>query len=146
MALKFLIINGPNLNMLGRRDSRHYGTLTLESLNELIKTYAEEKGCKAEFFQSSFEGAIIDKLHTADCDAVLLNAGAYTHYSYAIRDAIECIKVPVAEVHLSDTSKREPFRHVSVIRDVCKFTIQGLKQDSYLRAIDKFLQLLEAKV
>lgn len=136
--MKFLIINGPNLNMLGNRDPSFYGTLTLGGLRLYIKDYCKRSGDKAEFFQSNHEGAIIDKLHAAKADAVLLNAGAYTHYSYAIRDAIESIKIPVCEVHLSDTDKREDFRKVSVIRDVVKFTVKGLKQDSYIEAIKLF--------
>jgi 3-dehydroquinate dehydratase-2 len=141
--MRFLIINGPSLNMLGRRDSAHYGSMTLEQLNAFIGEYCAKNGDSCEFFQSSCEGQIIDKLHAADCDAILLNAGAYTHYSYAIRDAIECISVPVAEVHLSDTDEREDFRKVSVIRDVVKFTVKGLKHESYLEAIRRFKETLK---
>ncbi len=136
--MKFLIINGPNLNMLGKRDKNQYGSMTLAELNAYISEFCAKNGDEAEFFQSNCEGEIIDRLHAAAADAVLLNAGAYTHYSYAIRDAIECISVPVAEVHLSDTDLREDFRKVSVIRDAVKFTVKGLKQDSYIEAINKF--------
>lgn len=141
--MRFLIINGPNLNMLGKRDPKIYGTLTLSALNNYIKEFCEKSGDFCEFFQSNCEGEIIDKLQRADADAILLNAGAYTHYSYAIRDAVECIKVPVCEVHLSDTDKREEFRKTSVIRDVVKFTVKGLKQDSYIEAIKRFREILK---
>lgn len=136
--MKFLIINGPNMNMLGKRDPSLYGSMTLKELNDYINEFCHKNGDIAEFFQSNHEGAIIDKLHSASADAILLNAAAFTHYSYAIRDAIECIAVPVCEVHLSDTDLREDFRKVSVIKDVIKFTVKGLKQDSYIEAINKF--------
>lgn len=139
--MKFLIINGPNLNMLGKRDPEIYGTLTLKELECYISDFCKNGGDTAEFFQSNCEGEIIDKLQTAEADAILLNAGAYTHYSYAIRDAVECIKIPVCEVHLSDTDKREDFRKISVIRDVVKFTVKGLKKDSYIEAISQFRRL-----
>lgn len=141
--MKFVIINGPNLNMLGKRDPAHYGFMTLERLNALIEDYCRSNGDECEFFQSNCEGEIIDRLQSCDCDAVILNAGAYTHYSYAIRDAIECVSVPVAEVHLSDTDRREDFRKVSVIRDVVKFTVKGLKHESYLEAIRRFKEILK---
>lgn len=141
--MKFLVINGPNLNMLGKRDPAHYGSMTLDELNALIEEYCKENGDSCEFFQSNCEGQIIDRLHAADCDAILLNPGAYTHYSYAIRDAIECISVPVAEVHLSDTDNREDFRKMSVIRDVVKFTVKGLRHESYLEAIRRFKEMLK---
>lgn len=140
--MKFLIINGPNLNMLGKRDVNLYGNMTLNKLNDYIEEFCEKKGDNTEFFQSNSEGDIIDKLHTAEADAILLNAGALTHYSYSIRDAIECIKIPVCEVHLTDTDLREDFRKISVIRDVVKFTVKGLKQDSYIEAINRFKEQL----
>lgn len=144
--MKFLIINGPNMNMLGKRDPAMYGSMTLLELNCYIDDFCKKNGDEAEFFQSSYEGAIVDKLHSAKADAVLLNAAAYTHYSYAIRDAIECINVPVCEVHLSDTALREDFRKVSVIGDVVAFTVKGLKQDSYIEAINRFKKLQADKV
>jgi 3-dehydroquinate dehydratase-2 len=143
--MKFLIINGPNLDMLGKRDPGLYGSITLKELNDYIAAFCAKNGDEAEFFQSNCEGAIIDRLHNAKADAVLLNAGAYTHYSYAIRDAIECAGVPVCEVHLSDTDLREDFRKVSVIRDVVRFTVKGKKQDSYIEAINRFKEILSDK-
>lgn len=136
--MKFLVINGPNLDMLGKRNPEVYGSITLKELNRYIKGFCNAAGDKVSFFQSNHEGEIIKKLHRAKADAILLNAGAFTHYSYAIRDAIECIKIPVCEVHLSDTDLREDFRKVSVIRDVVKFTVKGLKKDSYTEAVKKF--------
>lgn len=140
--MKFLVINGPNLNMLGKRDKTLYGRLTLEELNKYISDYCASLGDEAEFFQSNCEGEIIGALQAASADAILLNAGAYTHYSYAIRDAVECIGIPVAEVHLSDTDKREDFRKFSVLSGVVKFAVKGLKQDSYIAAINKFKEIL----
>ena len=141
--MDFLIINGPNLNMLGKRDPKLYGSLTLSELNDFISNFCAKNGDNAEFYQSNSEGEIITKLHKATADAILLNAGAYTHYSYAIRDAIECISIPVCEVHLSDTDLREDFRKISVIRDVVKFTVKGLKKDSYIEAINQFKKHLQ---
>jgi 3-dehydroquinate dehydratase-2 len=140
--MKFLVINGANLNMLGRRDPRYYGTLTLSELNGKVKEYADKLGAAVEFFASNHEGAIIDKLQTTDADAVILNAGAYTHYSYCIRDAIECITPPVCEVHLSDITAREPFRQVDVLRDVCVGCICGKKEGSYFEAMELLVKLL----
>jgi 3-dehydroquinate dehydratase-2 len=140
--MKFLIINGPNMNMLGLRDAAHYGTMTIEQLNGYIQDYCAKCGDSVDFFQSNCEGEIIDALHSAQADAILLNPAAYTHYSYAIRDAVECIKIPVAEVHLSDISQREGFRRNSVLSDVVRFTVKGLKQDSYIEAIKKFKEIL----
>lgn len=135
-VMRFLIINGPNLNRLGMRDPVHYGSMTLKQLNVYVKNALGDMGIAARFFHSSYEGAIVDCLHKAQgrFDGILLNIGALTHYSYAIRDAIECIEVPVCEVHLSDIAEREDFRKKSVISDVVRFTVKGLKQDSYTEA------------
>jgi len=124
--------------MLGFRDKKHYGSFTLKDLENHILKFCQNK-CGVEFFQSSCEGAIIDKLHSADVDCVVLNAGAYTHYSYAIKDAIECITPDVIEVHISKISEREDFRKISVIKDVCVHTIEGEGMDSYTKAIDFYL-------
>lgn len=136
--MKFLILNGPNLNMLGLRDKKHYGSFTLKGLENRILEFCKGK-CETEFFQSNFEGAIIDKLHSTDADCVILNAGAYTHYSYAIRDAIECIPCDTIEVHISKISEREDFRKVSVIKDVCIYSVEGLGMDSYIKAIQYYI-------
>lgn len=133
--MKILVINGPNLDMLGKRDKNIYGAFTLRDLENYIADFCKSQGVEVAFFQSSYEGAIIDKLHDNDCDGVILNAGAYTHYSYAIRDAIDCTPIPVVEVHISDISIREPFRRLSVIKDVCITSIMGKGKESYICAI-----------
>lgn len=133
-----LIINGPNLNLLGEREPGTYGSDTYESVCAEIKEKAAELGFDScECFQSNHEGAIIDKLHEARPDkcGVILNAGAYTHYSYAIRDAIAAIKIPVIEVHISNIAAREEFRHTSVISPVCSGSIFGFGKDGYLLAV-----------
>ncbi|MBE6611465.1 MAG: type II 3-dehydroquinate dehydratase [Ruminococcaceae bacterium] len=135
--MKILIINGPNLNLLGEREPGYYGTDTLASINEGLEKLAAELGTEIEFYQSNHEGAIIDRLHAArknadgGIDAIVLNAGAYTHYSYAIRDAIAAIKLPVIEVHLSNIHARDAFRETSVIAPVCAGQISGFGAYSY---------------
>ena len=135
--MKILVINGPNLNLLGEREPGYYGTDTLASINAGLEKTAAELGCAIEFYQSNHEGAIIDRLHAARAnanggiDAIVLNAGAYTHYSYAIRDAIAAIKLPVVEVHLSNIHARDAFRETSVIAPVCIGQISGFGAYSY---------------
>lgn len=143
--MRIKVINGPNLNLLGERDPRHYGRDTLESIMERMEERAGEYGWTLSFFQSNCEGEIIDCLHGArlDCDAVILNAGAYTHYSYAIRDAIEAIPIPVIEVHLSNVAEREEFRHTSVIAPVCRGSIIGFGPASYILAMEAILETKE---
>ena len=138
MKKHILVMNGPNLNLLGIREPGIYGNDTLETLCETVRRAAEERDAAVDFFQSNHEGALIDALHAAMgvYDGVILNAGAYTHYSYAIRDAIAAIRLPVVEVHLSDIHAREAFRHVSVIEPVCTAQISGLGVGSYLKALD----------
>ena len=135
---KILVINGPNLNLLGEREPGIYGKDTYESLCEKLIDKAEELEAKCEVFQSNHEGVIIDKLHSArfTFDGVILNAGAFTHYSYAIRDAIAAIKIPVIEVHISNVFARDEFRSNSVIAPVCKGSISGLGFTSYYLAMD----------
>lgn len=137
MGKRILVINGPNLNLLGIREPGIYGNDTLETLCNTVKTAATPYQAEVDCYQSNHEGAIIDTLHAAMgvYDGIILNAGAYTHYSYAIRDAIAAIRVPVVEVHLSDIHAREPFRHVSVIEPVCVAQISGLGVGSYLKAL-----------
>lgn len=135
--MKILVINGPNLNLLGEREPGYYGTDTLASINADLEKKAAELGTEIEFYQSNHEGAIIDRLHAARAnanggiDAIVLNAGAYTHYSYAIRDAIAAIKLPVVEVHLSNIHARDAFRETSVIAPVCAGQISGFGAYSY---------------
>ena len=141
---KILIINGPNLNMLGTREPEIYGSETLGDINGLIKTYARELDIKCEFFQSNCEGDIVSKIHTVmnEYDGCIINAGAYTHYSYAIFDAIKCIDKPFIEVHLSNPQSREEFRHKSVIAPACVGTIAGFGKNSYILALGAIKDLI----
>ncbi len=143
---KILVLNGPNLNMTGIRKKDVYGSETLDDINAQLAEYAAEKGCELSFFQSNYEGAIIDKIQQSrnEADGVVINAGAYTHYSYAIRDAIESVAdyLPFVEVHMSDIHSREPFRSNSVITDVCKKQICGHGKGSYKMGIDLLLEIL----
>ncbi|MDE6731661.1 MAG: type II 3-dehydroquinate dehydratase [Oscillospiraceae bacterium] len=145
--MKILVLNGPNLNLLGEREPNIYGDNSLSSINEALAKKAAEMGFETAFFQSNGEGAIIDVLHDArrDCAGVILNAGAYTHYSYAIRDAIAAIKIPVIEVHLSNVDSREEFRKTSVIAPVCKGSISGFGKFSYDLALIALAKLLRGE-
>ncbi len=133
MARKILVIHGPNLNLLGEREPGIYGDVSFDKLNENIMAYAEKLGLECEIFQSNHEGEIIDKLHAARKEffGVVLNAGAYTHYSYAISDAIKAIKIPCIEVHISNIFARDAFRSHSVIAPVCSGSISGFGLQSY---------------
>ena len=137
--MKILIINGVNLNLTGKREKSVYGAATLEEMNEKIAAYCKKNGDETAFFQSNIEGEIVNVLHQAylekSCDAILLNAGAFTHYSYALRDAIAAIDIPVAEVHISNVHAREAFRNHSVLSEVCKGVVCGFGVNSYLAAI-----------
>ncbi len=138
--MRILILNGPNLNLLGRREPDIYGEKDYEETMCAIGEYAERLGFSADIRQTNHEGTLIDWLHEADVEgvrAVLLNAGALTHYSYALHDAITSVNTPVYEIHLSDPEKRkEPFRHHSVIRNACAGTFAGEGADSYKKALD----------
>ncbi len=133
MAQKILIMHGPNLNLLGEREPGIYGDTNFQSVNERLVKFAESLGLEAEVFQSNHEGALIDKLHESrkEFAGVVLNAGAYTHYSYAIADAIKAIKIPVVEVHISNVFARDAFRSNSVIAPVCAGSISGFGILSY---------------
>ena len=135
---KVLLIHGPNLNLTGQREPGINGSNTLASINAEVVQKCERLGMECAVFQSNSEGALIDRIHAAreDCDAIIMNAGAYTHYSYAIRDAIKAITVPVVEVHISDIEKREEFRHLSVTAPVCIAQIRGHGFESYTMGID----------
>jgi len=139
--VQILIIHGPNLNLLGEREPAVYGTDTLEILNNTIMAHGKAVGVVCETFQSNHEGAIIDKIQEArkTVDGIIINAGAYTHTSYAIRDALGAVKLPIIEVHLSNIYAREEFRHHSLIAPVCLGQIAGLGQKGYLLAIDAIL-------
>jgi 3-dehydroquinate dehydratase-2 len=137
--MKIAVINGPNLNLLGLREPHIYGTATLADIERSIREELAGEDLELEFFQSNDEGAIIDELHAARyeraADAIVINPGAYTHYSIAIRDAISAISLPVIEVHLSNIHAREEFRHRSVVAGVCAGRIEGLGWRGYLLAI-----------
>ena len=141
--MKILVINGPNLNLLGLREPAIYGSQSYECLVEKIRTFCDAEGVEVSCFQSNHEGAIIDKLHAARTgfDGVIINAGAFTHYSYAIRDAIAAIKIPCIEVHISNVHAREEFRHHSVISPVCKGVICGFGFTSYYLAVQALSEL-----
>lgn len=141
---KILVIHGPNLNMLGFRDRKLYGYITLENLNKMIKNKGKDLGLEVETFQSNYEGDIIEKLHNAidNCNGIIINPGAYTHYSIAIRDAIEILDIPIIEVHLTNIYRREEFRHKSVIAPVCTGQISGLGYLGYLIAIEALYEII----
>ena len=137
--MKILVINGPNLNFLGIREKGIYGTQDYEYLMNMIQDKAKEAGCEIDCFQSNHEGAIIDRIQEAYFDGtkgIVINPGAFTHYSYAIRDALASITVPKVEIHISDITQREEFRRVSVTKEVCDHQIYGQGLDGYLMAID----------
>lgn len=136
--MKLFIINGPNLDMLGKREPEIYGSDTLESINGELTEYCKKIGVEPVFYQSNSEGALIDFIHSArgNADGIVINAGAYTHYSIAIRDAIAAVELPCVEVHLSNVHKREEFRHKSVISAVCTGVICGFGKKVYKLAID----------
>ena len=143
-SMRILIINGANLNMLGFREPDQYGTTTLKDIVKDLHAYSFSLGIDIETYQSNIEGEIVEKIQQAHehFDGIVLNAGAYTHTSIAIRDAITSVKMPVVEVHMSNIYKREEFRHKSVIAPVCIGQITGFKADSYklgLKAIVNYL-------
>lgn len=140
--MKILVINGPNLNFLGIREKSVYGNENYDFLLQMIAEKAEKENSSIEVFQSNHEGAIIDRLQDAYFDGtegIVINPGAFTHYSYAIRDALASITVPKVEIHISDITKREEFRKVSVTKEVCDTQIYGKGLQGYLEAIDFLL-------
>lgn len=136
--MKILVLNGANLDMLGTREPNIYGTNSLSDLENVLLVCAAEKGAQLDFFQSNSEGEIINKIHEAygNTDAIIINAGAYSHYSYAIRDALSSVAIPAVEVHISNVYKREEFRHNSVIAPVCCGCITGLGMYGYVAALN----------
>lgn len=136
--MNVLVLNGVNLNMFGKRDPKQYGTITLAEIDARLKALGEELGAEVECFQTNHEGAMCERIHEAladGTDAVLINAGAWTHYSYAIRDALAVLKCPIYEVHMSNIHAREPFRHHSVIAEIARGQIAGFGADGYLLAL-----------
>jgi 3-dehydroquinate dehydratase-2 len=138
---RIAVINGPNLNLLGEREPGVYGAETLDEINEWLAREAAALGLSLSFFQSNVEGEIVSAVQDAGgADGIVLNAGAYTHYSIAIRDAVAAVRAPVVEVHLSNVHAREEYRRVSMIAPVCRGSIAGFGRDSYLLALKSFAQ------
>lgn len=143
---KVLVLHGVNLNMFGKRDPAQYGTITLTQINEQIEELASELGFEAECFQTNHEGAMVEKIHeahTENVNAVVINAGAWTHYSYAVMDALGILKVPIVEVHMSHVHAREKFRHHSVIAPLAQGQITGFGVNSYLLGIRAAWELIK---
>lgn len=137
--MKISIINGPNLNLVGVREPEIYGNMSMDSyLKQLVEKYPQ---VEFELFQSNHEGSIIDEIQRVgfDVDGIVINAGAYTHYSIAIGDALKAVTAPAIEVHISNVQAREPYRHVSMIKDSCRCVIAGYGLDSYRRAVDAII-------
>lgn len=143
--MKILVINGPNLNMLGIREPEHYGKETYLDLENKIRAYAKDK-CTVSFKQSNHEGALVDFIQSAyfeNFDGIVINPGAYTHTSIALLDAVKSVMIPTVEVHISDVSSREDFRQISYIRQACIGTISGKGTNGYLLAIDKLVNYIQ---
>ncbi len=136
--MRVLVLHGVNLDMLGRRDPAHYGSLTLPELEGQIREWGEAFGLEVDCRQTNAESQYVEWLHEAldSANAVIVNPGAWTHYSYAIRDALELLQIPIAEVHLSDIEAREAFRRISVVRDLAAFTVMGKGPDGYREALE----------
>lgn len=145
MSVNILMLHGINHNMFGKRDPRQYGTATLADIDQALQALGEELGAHIESFQSNYEGAMCERIHQAyeeRVDAVLINAGAWTHYSYGIRDALAILEVPVVEVHMSNIHAREAFRHHSVFAEVVRGQICGFGVDTYLLALRAAMGML----
>ncbi len=136
--MRILVINGPNLNMLGVREPDKYGSLTLSHIEGEIAAFCRERGIEVEFFQSNSEGSIVDKIQSVygKVDGIVINAGAYTHTSIAIRDALLAVNIPFVEVHISNVFAREEFRHISFLSDIALGVISGMGWRGYLYAVD----------
>ncbi len=143
--MKILVINGPNLNMLGIREPGIYGTESYETLCRMIRDHAEEMGIEAELFQSNHEGALVDKIQEAcgKADGIVINPAAYTHTSVAILDALKAVSLPAVEVHISDVASREAFRQISYVRSACIAVISGHGLKGYLEAMDLLMKEAE---
>jgi 3-dehydroquinate dehydratase II len=145
VMLKIIVMHGPNLNTLGTREPAIYGTTTLAGINAVLQKRGAQLGVAVESYQSNYEGGLIDYLqqHAGEADGIIINPGALTHYSIALRDALAAVKAPIIEVHLSNIYAREPFRHHSVVAAVCQGHIVGLGWRSYLLALDGLVDLLQ---
>lgn len=143
--MKILLIHGPNLNLLGKREPGIYGLKNLEEINTLVQRFAQEKGAELKTFQSNSEGELVDAIQDAGewADGIVINPGAYTHYSYAIRDALASVGLPAVEIHLSNIFAREEFRHRSVISPVVEGTVTGLGWRGYIAAVEGLIGILE---
>jgi 3-dehydroquinate dehydratase-2 len=141
---RILVIHGPNLNMLGRRDPSWYGSATLEDIDTEITEVAKAFGMVAETFQSNHEGAIVERIQSAmeGCDAIIINPAAYTHTSVAIRDALEMLEIPIIEIHLSNIYRREAFRHKSYVADVATARIAGFGKAGYTMAVEAVAKMI----
>ncbi len=139
--MKILVLNGVNLALTGRRERGVYGSETLEEINKAVAAYAKARGAETAFFQSDLEGELVRAIHGAQgmYDGIIFNAGAFTHYSYALRDAIAAVEVPVVEVHMSNVHAREEFRRNSVLTPVCRGEVLGFGKNSYILALESFL-------
>jgi 3-dehydroquinate dehydratase-2 len=147
MPMRILVINGPNLNMLGKRNKEHYGTDSLAAIEQQLTEKGRALGCELVFFQSNHEGAIIDFIQqkTSGADGILINPGALTHYGYSLHDALADSGLPVVEVHLSDIQAREEWRKISVISDVVIKQISGLKTKSYLVGLEAMAEHIRSR-
>lgn len=145
--LRVLVLHGPNLNLLGERQPEIYGTMTLRRLNGLIRRHARGLGVRVKIVQSNHEGRLIDVIHRRRrwAQGIIINPGALTHYSYALRDALSAVAVPAVEVHLSDIHAREEFRRVSVIAPVCAAQIAGLGAESYLKGLEELVRIINSR-
>lgn len=146
--MKFLMLHGINHNMFGKRDPKQYGTITLEQIDGQLRDLAGELGVEVESFQTNYEGAMCERIHQAyfdGVDGVMLNAGAWTHYSYGIRDALAILACPIVELHMSNIHAREPFRHHSVFAEIVQGQIAGFGVDSYLMALRATVNHARAK-
>lgn len=143
--MKLLVINGPNINMLGIREPDIYGKETYKNLIDTVEKYAENKGIDIELYQSNHEGDIVDKIQSTykKADGIIINPAAYTHTSIAILDALKSVNIPTVEVHISDVSAREDFRQISYVRSVCLKTISGHGINGYTEAVDWLMEYLK---